>query len=99
MAHAARAAAEASRKASLAAANASLSTPEPVDVFNYEEEEKGDAEKPDVDVTASEKSSDLPVSQAIDEESEKISNGSPEACIDATNAVLSAPLPNSGPTS
>jgi len=99
MAHAARAAAEASRKASLAAANASLSTPEPVDVFNYEEEEKGDAEKPDVDVTASDKSSDLPVSRATDEESEKISNGSPEECIDATNAVLSAPLPNSGPTS
>ena len=47
MAHAARAAAEASRKASVAAANASLTitsphSPEPVDVFNYDSDEKND---------------------------------------------------------
>ena len=46
MAHAARAAADASRKASLAAANASLTLASPsspeVDVFNYDSDEKND---------------------------------------------------------
>jgi len=98
MAHAARAAAEASRKASLAAANASLSTPEPVDVFNCEEDEKVDAEKPDVDVTAGDTTTDLPVSPTPDDESEKIPNGT-DTSTGATNSGLTAPLPDSGPTS
>lgn len=47
MAHAARASADASRKASLAAANASLtigspSSPDAIDVFSYDSDEKND---------------------------------------------------------
>merc|ERR1719369_1656036 len=66
MAHAARAAAEASRKASVAAANASLTitsphSPEPVDVFNYDSDEKNDL-KSDAgqDIEGSTESGDAP---------------------------------------
>jgi len=92
MAHAARAAAEASRKASLAAANASLtigspSTPEPNDVFNYDSDEKVDVAEKSADV---ETSTEITGSPIPDEESEKIANGSPEAPSDSSNTIDSA---------
>ena len=74
MAHAARAAAEATRKASMAAANASLtisspSPPESADVFNYDSnDEKGDAEK-NSDSAFDDKSADI-----VDEDADKVGN-------------------------
>jgi len=105
MAHAARAAAEATRKASMAAANASLtisspSPPESADVFNYDSnDEKGDAEK-NSDSAFDDKSADI-----VDEDADKVSNGalelpSSESVNIGIDANLPPPLsPSSAPTS
>lgn len=93
MAHAARAAAEASRKASVAAANASLTitsphSPEPVDVFNYDFDEKNDLK--------SDAGQDIEGSTEIERSAELLCRSASDAAINGSAAIVNGDAPTLG---